>query len=68
MLYKASVFAFASIFPSKWSTIRDNGTLLPIVLTTWSLSVETKYVTGTSGSVTTLPSSFHSGFVSSTGS
>ena len=67
-LYSASVFAFVSIFPLYDNIILDSGTLLPIVRTRWSRRVDTKCVTGMSCRVTTLPSSFHSGFVLSTGS
>src|SRR5262245_14732007 len=67
-LYSAIESAFVSIFPPYDSRIRDAGTLLCVCSRMRSRSVETSRLSGRSGIVTAVPSSFHSGFVGSLGS
>ena len=67
-LWLAIVIEFVSILPWYESRMRDTGAALPVACKMRSRSVDTRRLSGSSDSVTVVPFSFHSGFVSSLGS
>ena len=62
------MFIFVSIFPAYDSRILLVGSPLPVCCRILSRRVEMRRLRGSSGTVTTEPSSFHSGLAESLGS